>query len=275
MSLRTAEADSDLNHANYNEKDAMLIVIQNLIAENLELKRRLNNHENKCSAPVQAVKESHEIYAERHNERAAEISNYNKLKPARKTEVPIERSCSYCGDYHRNGKEYCKAYGKICTKCCKINHIEKACRSWAECLKRCKSLPPRIEKQQDSRRITTERSSDKNYLKQKRRNGKKINPNVSYDSVCKKPEKTYTKDKVVSDVQNLEKKQNEINELQKKIAKSPSIRMTITNLEAEIKQLQEELLTKYNIADLDEAYAKYGNKANRKKHEFHFRKRKL
>ena len=79
MSLRTAEADSDLNHANYNEKDAMLIVIQNLIAENLELKRRLKNHENKCSALVQAVKESHEIYAERHNERAAEISNCNKL----------------------------------------------------------------------------------------------------------------------------------------------------------------------------------------------------
>ena len=236
MFLRNAEvADSELNHANYNEKDAMLIVIQNLISENLELKRRLNLHENKCS--VQAPAESHAVGAGRRNETAEEYKlniNWCRSKSRKEISTGACRSCSYCGEYHRSGKQNCLAYGKTCKRCCKLNHIDKVCRSRTESLKRCKSLPSKIEKQPDSERRTTEKSSDENVLKQKKQNGSKIKPSVRYASVCKKQEKTYTMEKVAKDVLNLKKKQMEMKELELKVAKIPLVRMKITKLGNEI-----------------------------------------
>ena len=233
MSFTNAgRADSDLNHGNYNEKDAMIIVIQTLISENLELKQRLLNlQENKCSTSTPAVKES-EVDADINNEKVTENLNFGRLKPAKKIKMVTDRSCSYCGDYHKIGKEYCKAYGKICTKCLKLNHFKKMCktptdnleieksvstndcrlnkiddpeiykkiapvkmkdRAGNQSLQRCKSLPLRSKKQQCTGR-TIESSAIKKDLKIQNR--KKINPYVSYASVCEKQEKTYTKEKV-------------------------------------------------------------------------------
>ena len=58
------KAYSDFGSENDNEKDAMLIVIQNLISENQELKRRLNLHENKCSIQAPVVREYHKVDTE-------------------------------------------------------------------------------------------------------------------------------------------------------------------------------------------------------------------
>ena len=140
MSFRNAGiVDSDLNHENYNEKDAMLIVIQNLITENLELKRRLNLHENKCLTLVPAVKKS-EVDGDRNNEKVAVNYNFSRLKPENKNKMAADRSCSYCGDFHKNGKEYCKAYGKNCKKCLKSNHFEKMCKTRTDNLEIQKSV---------------------------------------------------------------------------------------------------------------------------------------
>ena len=86
----------------------------------------------------------------------------------------------------------------------------------------------------------------------KTENQNKIKPYVSYASVCEKL-KTCTKEKVAKDVVKLEKKQIELKELERKTAKTPTVRMTIKNLGNEIKQLQK---------DLDDAYARNGIEAN-------------
>ena len=39
------------------------------------------------------------------------------------------KQCRYCGDLHKWGSRFCPAYGKICRKCEKKNHIAKVCRS--------------------------------------------------------------------------------------------------------------------------------------------------
>ncbi|XP_028415785.1 uncharacterized protein LOC114539358 [Dendronephthya gigantea] len=38
------------------------------------------------------------------------------------------KACNYCGDRHRRGREFCRAYGEICNFCKKSNHFEKQCK---------------------------------------------------------------------------------------------------------------------------------------------------
>ena len=37
--------------------------------------------------------------------------------------------CDYCGDKHKPGRNFCKAYGETCNFCKKPNHFEKQCKS--------------------------------------------------------------------------------------------------------------------------------------------------
>ena len=39
------------------------------------------------------------------------------------------KSCRYCDEIHKWGSKYCTAYGRVCRKCGKQNHIAKVCRS--------------------------------------------------------------------------------------------------------------------------------------------------
>ena len=39
------------------------------------------------------------------------------------------KSCRYCDEIHKWGSKYCSAYGRVCRKCGKQNHIAKVCRS--------------------------------------------------------------------------------------------------------------------------------------------------
>ncbi|XP_028411114.1 uncharacterized protein K02A2.6-like [Dendronephthya gigantea] len=38
------------------------------------------------------------------------------------------KACNYCGDRHRRGREFCRAYGEIYNFCKKSNHFEKQCK---------------------------------------------------------------------------------------------------------------------------------------------------
>ena len=37
--------------------------------------------------------------------------------------------CRYCGRIYKWGSQYCSAYGKICKRCDKLNHIAAVCQS--------------------------------------------------------------------------------------------------------------------------------------------------
>ncbi|XP_062508014.1 uncharacterized protein LOC134184356 [Corticium candelabrum] len=42
-----------------------------------------------------------------------------------------ENVCKYCGKCHRRGRRYCKAFGKQCQACHKMNHFTHMCKSKA------------------------------------------------------------------------------------------------------------------------------------------------
>ena len=50
-------------------------------------------------------------------------------KQCSSTNMKNLRSCRYCGLVHKFGSANCKAFGKSCNKCKKMNHFPRVCRS--------------------------------------------------------------------------------------------------------------------------------------------------
>ena len=50
-------------------------------------------------------------------------------KQCSSTNMKNLRSCRYCGLVHKFGSANCKAFGKSCNKCKKMNHFSRVCRS--------------------------------------------------------------------------------------------------------------------------------------------------
>ena len=51
-----------------------------------------------------------------------------------------EKVCKYCGKCHRRGRQYCKAFGKQCQACHKMNHFTHMCKSKATATTKKKSI---------------------------------------------------------------------------------------------------------------------------------------
>jgi hypothetical protein len=60
-----------------------------------------------------------------------EALHYTKARPTKSMKYRFQRkqitNCMYCGESHAAGK--CKAYGQVCIKCNKENHLAKVCMS--------------------------------------------------------------------------------------------------------------------------------------------------
>ena len=63
---------------------------------------------------------------ERENLRINCISLNSGMKNA---DQNSRKSCRYCDEIHKWGSKYCSAYGRVCRKCGKQNHIAKVCKS--------------------------------------------------------------------------------------------------------------------------------------------------
>ena len=63
----------------------------------------------------------------RNQEKPLKEKRRQKNRPRRKPESKVERRCKYCGEVCAKGQ--CPAYGKICVKCGKRNHLPSVCKS--------------------------------------------------------------------------------------------------------------------------------------------------
>ena len=62
--------------------------------------------------------------AQRKKKKAAESGRQERAKASGKPQ-----ECKYCGTSHHKGARYCKAYGKQCQACGKMNHYTRMCKS--------------------------------------------------------------------------------------------------------------------------------------------------
>ena len=61
-------------------------------------------------------------------------------EPTRSKTSEGEKVCKYCGKCHRRGRQYCKAFGKHCQACHKMNHFTHMCKSKATATTKKKSI---------------------------------------------------------------------------------------------------------------------------------------
>ena len=66
----------------------------------------------------------HALQAQAQRKKAAESWRQERAKSSDKPQ-----ECKYCGKSHDKGARYCKAYGKQCQACGKMNHYTRMCKS--------------------------------------------------------------------------------------------------------------------------------------------------
>ena len=73
-----------------------------------------------------AAPTEHTVYAVKSRE--PPLSKKNAQESV-ETEIPPEKTCTYCGRSHEPGPMRCPAYGKICSRCGIQNHFAAVCKT--------------------------------------------------------------------------------------------------------------------------------------------------
>ena len=81
----------------------------------------------KCLDSCQAAEET-KLQMQAMTNQNNESSDVNVLKlPSDKSNVCMVDDCKFCGKSHERNREECPAYGKVCKKCKKENHVASKC----------------------------------------------------------------------------------------------------------------------------------------------------
>ena len=107
-----------------------------VIEENNILKKKIREDTNKCSQKSGQISSRLKKAKVATKERSLNGTDNKKISESRINSVDSadtntdsrKKKCSYCGDFHKRGHQFCPWYGKACSCCGRLNHKAKMCK---------------------------------------------------------------------------------------------------------------------------------------------------